>query len=791
MKQRRPSLLLELASGLLTPMAFVGFIRIFEQTSDVVPLMLVAIFSTVIAVGLRRMHVPLPLSALASALVFSIFAMNRFAGETLQLFVIPTGDTFEAGRQLWLELNDGFKELVAPVPATESFLLPSMAVAWVMAFLTDWGALRLRLAFEPVLPASLVFIFASVLGTQQNRVFVSSIFVVAVLIWAVAQRSTNLSENNLWLAGQRSRGASAIAVGGAIVGVLAIISGIILGPALPGANGEPKVEINEGAKPVRDVESPIVDIAQQLGPEQRENVVFTVRANSERYWRTAGLDTYKYDQNGNSAKWIIEGKFKSAGDGKTLSGESSSTETKDTVVQTFNLTSATNIWVPAAYEPTKITDQTAKITWNEGSDSLTVSNDVPSTANLSYTVESNAPRFTPDQLRQADETVSDEIAAQYLALPENIPERVIQEARDVTGDATNRYDKMIALQNYFRTYDYSLERPPPIPGLDPLEDFIVQRIGFCQQFAGTFAVMARALGHPARVATGYTWGTPGEADADGFRTYTVRGRQAHAWPEVYFGDLGWVIFEPTPGRGAPGSDHTGVEAVQDNSVPENAVPPGTESTLPSPAESPAATPPTTTPASDSSSSVSSNSDSGSGIPDIPFPPVWVWLPLLTIAAYVGAIPLIRKLRRQRRLEVATSAETSPSKAVAIAWGEATDAFAFSFNLNRRPSETKTEFARRSQSDQRIDSQQFAKLADLATASQYHPNGVTRQESATAVELSTKLADNAYLSLPKTTYWARVLNPARVLARFGQILKSVTADSKHIEQISLTAAGRNS
>jgi hypothetical protein len=55
------------------------------------------------------------------------------------------------------------------------------------------------------------------------------------------------------------------------------------------------------------------------------------------------------------------------------------------------------------------------------------------------------------------------------------------------------------------------------------------------------AVMARALGIPARVAVGFLPGTPNE---DGTRTVTLR--DAHAWPELYFDGVGWVRFEPTP-----------------------------------------------------------------------------------------------------------------------------------------------------------------------------------------------------------------------------------------------------
>ena len=50
---------------------------------------------------------------------------------------------------------------------------------------------------------------------------------------------------------------------------------------------------------------------------------------------------------------------------------------------------------------------------------------------------------------------------------------------------------------------------------------------------------------------------PGFDQGDGTRS--VLGRNSHAWPEVWFDGLGWVPFEPTPGRGAPGAEgHTGL-----------------------------------------------------------------------------------------------------------------------------------------------------------------------------------------------------------------------------------------
>ena len=68
--------------------------------------------------------------------------------------------------------------------------------------------------------------------------------------------------------------------------------------------------------------------------------------------------------------------------------------------------------------------------------------------------------------------------------------------------------------------------------------------GFCVQFASAYAVMARTLGIPARVAVGFT---PGTRDANG--TFHVSSHDAHAWPEIWLDGSGWThLFDPTPSR---------------------------------------------------------------------------------------------------------------------------------------------------------------------------------------------------------------------------------------------------
>ena len=120
---------------------------------------------------------------------------------------------------------------------------------------------------------------------------------------------------------------------------------------------------------------------------------------------------------------------------------------------------------------------------------------------------------------------------------------------------TTEYDKALALQNYFRDAEAlppttrtstSASRPTPWRTA-----FNVRR-GFCEQFAGTYAAIAHAVGLPTHVAVGFQPGAVikqgTNANGSQVLTYSVTTKEAHAWPEVYFPQVGWIAFEPTPGR---------------------------------------------------------------------------------------------------------------------------------------------------------------------------------------------------------------------------------------------------
>ena len=148
---------------------------------------------------------------------------------------------------------------------------------------------------------------------------------------------------------------------------------------------------------------------------------------------------------------------------------------------------------------------------------------------------------TPAQL-QAAPPVDKSKFAEFLELPKNLPADVKADAEQITATAENPYAEAVDLQDYFlKNFTYSVQVPYG-DSSSAIDQFLAQKVGFCQQFAGTMAVMARALGIPAVVEVGYTPGSK-LSNSD---SYQVTSHDAHSWPLLYFSGIGWVWFEPTP-----------------------------------------------------------------------------------------------------------------------------------------------------------------------------------------------------------------------------------------------------
>jgi transglutaminase-like putative cysteine protease len=136
------------------------------------------------------------------------------------------------------------------------------------------------------------------------------------------------------------------------------------------------------------------------------------------------------------------------------------------------------------------------------------------------------------------------ITSTYLQLPDTLPTRVRELAQSLTISYTNPYDKAVALEKYVRnTIKYNEQVSAPPPDQDGVDYTLFERReGYCNYYASSLAVLARAVGIPARVVSGYSLG-----DYDN-GTFHIFETNAHSWVEIYFPSYGWIEFEPTANK---------------------------------------------------------------------------------------------------------------------------------------------------------------------------------------------------------------------------------------------------
>ena len=162
-----------------------------------------------------------------------------------------------------------------------------------------------------------------------------------------------------------------------------------------------------------------------------------------------------------------------------------------------------------------------------------------------FRVASLVPQPTEDQLRSVEEQYPGWILSRYLTIPDTLSDRVLDLALELTATAPTAYDRALAIETYLRQIPYSLEVPAP-PSDRELTDYFLFDLqeGYCDYYATSMVMLARASGLPARLAVGYLSGNFESTQ----RAYIVSEADAHSWVEIYFPEFGWVEFEPTGGR---------------------------------------------------------------------------------------------------------------------------------------------------------------------------------------------------------------------------------------------------
>ena len=296
-------------------------------------------------------------------------------------------------------------------------------------------------------------------------------------------------------------------------------------------------------------------------------------------------------------------------------------------------------WLPAPYAPRSIAvDGEWGYLWPSLSVLSVGTNRTSATKGLTYTVTSAVSSPDVAGLEAAEAGRPEDIESTQV--PADLPPEIAEVANRVTQGRETAGAKAIALEEYLTsgTFRYSLD-PAPGSSYSSLVDFLTEtNTGYCEQFAGAMAAMARTLGIPSRVVVGFTPGT-----ASGTK-HTVSSHDMHTWPELYFEGYGWVAFEPTPGRGAGGQEPG---------------PTPTASATPTASPTPTAQP-TSTPTAVPTQAPAPTAGGGSnGFP------LWFAGVLAALAVAAAAPATLRVFARRRRL----SERTDAASAALDAWDE--------------------------------------------------------------------------------------------------------------------------
>lgn len=153
----------------------------------------------------------------------------------------------------------------------------------------------------------------------------------------------------------------------------------------------------------------------------------------------------------------------------------------------------------------------------------------------SFELESTPGYITTTQLRR-------DLRYWDTNIPQNRNQRTIALAREMRERAGSDEAFIQSVLTKFGSEEFYYTLQPPALDLHAVDDFLFNtKRGFCEHFASAFTVMARAVGIPARIVTGYQGG---EFNPMG-GYFIVRQSDAHAWSEVWLEGRGWQRIDPT------------------------------------------------------------------------------------------------------------------------------------------------------------------------------------------------------------------------------------------------------
>jgi transglutaminase-like putative cysteine protease len=476
--------------------------------------------------GMRALRPARLLPFLAGAAMLVVSLTVTFAGDTALFSLVPLEGTLARAADLILEGRISIAEQAAPAEVTQGIVFIVTLATGVLALVADTLAFQFR---APALTAAPALALMAVPVVVRPGEFDAAFFVLAALAYLAL----------LQVERRRREPLRALALGASALVLAFVLPGAIPSPSEadgPGISGAASIGIN-----------PVIDLGQDLRrPNASLAFTYTTSSTEAVYFKLTALTRFSGDRwEPLPVETQLDNTMLEFGDPPGLTNEVARTEVS-TTVQIGDLAAR---WLPVPYPATSIEGLEGSWFWEPTG--LSVRTNEANARGQLYTASSLAVRPTEEQL---DAAQTDGVPRTLTALPEDLPEDIAAAALEVTQGAESDYDRAVALQSFFTGGEFRYSEEAPVTqdfdgtGMDAISRFLEVRSGYCVHFASAMAVMSRSLEIPARVVVGFQPGQPQFRDGE-FSHFEVTTHDMHAWPELFFDDIGWVRFEPTPGRG--------------------------------------------------------------------------------------------------------------------------------------------------------------------------------------------------------------------------------------------------
>lgn len=510
----------------------------------------------------RRVPLARALTVAVQGLVALVMLTLVFARDSATGGILPGPEAFSEFTRL---LTTGAEEVgryAIPAPATEGITLMLVGGVLVIALAVDAIAVTFRSAAPAGLPLLALYSVAAGLSPGGASGLWFLLAASGYLLLLLAEGRDRLSQwGRVFGGAPRAQGRTAAAgfetAGGSVsapvrtgrrIGVLAMGIALAVPASLPALDGGLLSGSGAGGGGgsrggTISAVNPLVSLQNSLNqPEDREVLRYRTNSGSTKdlYLRIVSLDQFDGAAWKSSERRIEDvperlPRPQGLGPGVRTTEIDSSVSAAGWYAQSY---------LPMPYPVTKV-DVGGRWRYEPAGRTL-VGDKGQTTRGVRYTARSLIVQPTAGQLAAAT-TPPARLLGEYTKVPGSLPRVVGSTALRVTKDASNDYERAVALQDWFAskggfTYDTQVQSGS---GTAAIARFLRDKEGFCVHFSFSMAAMARTLGIPARVAVGFT---PGTAQSDG--TMSVGLRDAHAWPELYFEGVGWTRFEPTPTRGS-------------------------------------------------------------------------------------------------------------------------------------------------------------------------------------------------------------------------------------------------